>query len=270
MNTTADGTLVVGAGAMGLPILRCLVNGGFRVTCVDPSATARADAAQAGAATSPDIQSVAASHLVTLLFVPSDRDVLDAVTAYADRAPDTATIVICSSVTRQTCQQAEALAAPNGIGVVDAALTGGVRAAETGTINLLVGGDTGTVAALRPTFEEFTAHVHHMGPLGSGQIAKTVNNLIHWGEIITIIEALSFAHRHGISPTAMRQALATGPTDGRTLRELELMKFRWYGKDLSNAEKMAAEVHLDLPVARLAHTLMRDITPETVEHLFKR
>ncbi|MBO0869350.1 MAG: NAD(P)-dependent oxidoreductase, partial [Micromonosporaceae bacterium] len=252
---------VVGLGAMGAPVARHLASAGFSVLGHDRDPSATAALATAGVRPADGLGALTDCAAV-LLFVPGDQDVRDAATEYAAQLV-TATgpapyLVICSSVTPATCRVAAEILGDRAV-VVDAPLTGGVRGAEAGRINLLTGGDEDAVAALRPVFDTFCATVNHLGPLGSGQVGKTVNNLVHWGEIAVLVEALEFGEALGVPAARMRRALIDGPTDGRTLRELEEFRLTWWSKDLANAFAMAAEAR-ELPVARLVHELMPGIT----------
>ncbi len=109
--------------------------------------------------------------------------------------------------------------------------------------------------------------MHHLGPLGAGQVGKTVNNLVHWAQISAITEALELGRRYGLDVPTLRRALMDGPTDSRTLRELEQMRFTWHAKDLANAAEMAARVGLDLPVAATAREVMTRVTVSGVAEL---
>ncbi|MFD7443670.1 NAD-binding protein [Streptomyces sp. NPDC059909] len=166
----------------------------------------------------------------------------------------------------ETCKALTEELAPSGIKVVDAALTGGVRGAEAGEINRLVGGSAEDVLALE-RFAPWSSHVNHLGPSGNGQIGKTVNNMIHWGQIVSIVEALSLGLELGISPERMRPALYNGPTDSRTLRELEEMRFTWYEKDTDNAISMAAEIDRTLYFNPIVGEFMRGINVKNVAAL---
>jgi 3-hydroxyisobutyrate dehydrogenase-like beta-hydroxyacid dehydrogenase len=249
-------TGIVGLGAMGGPIAGHLLDAGFELCCydLDRQAVARVAARGARAAGSP--AEVAERSAAVLLLVPSDDDVLavcgDGLLGAA--RPGTM-VVVCSSVRPETCR-AVAAAAPAGVDVLDAALTGGVRGAEQGRLNLLVGGDPAALERLRPHLAPWTGAVHHLGRLGAGQVGKTVNNLIHWAQIAAITEALRLGRAYGLDVPTVRRALADGPTDSRTLRELEQMRLTWWAKDLDNAERMAAAVGLRLPVAAVSRQVM--------------
>jgi 3-hydroxyisobutyrate dehydrogenase-like beta-hydroxyacid dehydrogenase len=176
-------------------------------------------------------------------------------------------VAICSSVRPETCRSLAGAAAERGVDLLDVALTGGIRGAEGGTLNLLVGGEEAVAARLDEVFAVIASGYHVLGPVGAGQVAKAASNLIHWAEIVAIVESLRLAEAYGVKPAALRAALRQGGTDSRTLREIELMKFTWWAKDISVAEAMAAEVGEPLPVAEVSRRLMPTVTVDKVRDL---
>jgi 3-hydroxyisobutyrate dehydrogenase-like beta-hydroxyacid dehydrogenase len=134
-------------------------------------------------------------------------------------------------------------------------------------MNLLVGGEPSTVEHVRTVLLAVSKNYHVLGGVGAGQIAKSASNLIHWAEIVAIDEAFSMAAKLGVSAAALRAALVEGGTDSATMRELELMRFSWYAKDIAIAHQMADEVGMTLPVATLARRLMDGISVESVREL---
>lgn len=256
--STEDEIALVGAGAMGAPIVGYLVGAGFPVVVCDLDPDRRSQAEALGARSTSTVDDLAGSP-VALVMVPTDDDVRLVAGQYAKVAAAGSVLVIHSSVQTATCLAVRDDLQPAGIRVVDAALTGGVRGAEAGQINLLVGGRAEDVADLAPVFAPWTSHVNHLGELGTGQVGKTVNNLVHWAQIVVLAEALSLGAELGVPATVMRPALANGPTDSRTLRELEEMRFTWYEKDIDNAVTMAATVDRELVLSPFVQKLMRDI-----------
>jgi len=249
---------VAGLGAMGRPIAARLAGHGFAVLGLDPAVSVpgvrmvdRLDAAD-----------------VVLVTVPTDDDVNAVVTGLL-AAPGRRVIAICSSVRPETCRELAARAARCGADLLDVALTGGVRGAEAGTLNLLVGGDRAVAAGLADIFAVIADDYHVLGPVGAGQVAKAASNLIHWAEIVAIVEAFRLAAAYGVRPAALRAALRHGGTDSRTLRELELMRFTWWAKDLDVAAAMAGAVGESLPVAELSRRLMPTVTVDSVRDLLR-
>jgi len=268
---THDGRCVgvIGLGAMGGAIARHLVAAGRQVYVVDPDAEAVRRCP--GVVSVCDPESLAGRVDVTLVVVPTDEDavaVCGGPRGLLARSRPGAVVVLCSSMRPQTCRLLQAEAAP-GVAVLDAALTGGVRGADAGAINLLVGGDERDLERARPALTPWCSAIHHLGPLGAGQVAKTANNLIHWAQISAIREALSLAAAYGLSVPAVRSALQAGPTDSRTLRELELMRLTWHVKDLSNAQRMAAEVGMTLPIAEASRLAMLETNVDDLHRLLE-
>jgi 3-hydroxyisobutyrate dehydrogenase-like beta-hydroxyacid dehydrogenase len=263
--TTERQVAVVGLGAMGAPIAGHLSAAGLRPLIVDLDESLVAAGAAAGGVPA-DLSTAAASDVV-LLTVASDADVR-AVCLHEGLVAGMASgsvLCICSSVLPQTCTDIAA-AAP-GVSVLDTALTGGVRGAEAGAVNLLVGGDPAGLERARWAIAPWASTVHHLGDLGAGQVAKTVNNLLHWAQISAISEALELGRRYGLSVPDLRRALLDSPVQSRTLQELEHMRLTWHAKDLANALAMADQVELDVPVARTAQSVMQKVTISSLREL---
>lgn len=266
MGTTVG---VVGLGAMGFPVVRHLLAAGVPVVVRDVDEELVAAAIALGARAAKSATGLAQESDVVAVVVPTDDDVL-AVCLGADGVlaglRERSVVLLCSSVRPETCERVAA-AAPAGVDVLDTALTGGVRGAEVGEVNLLVGGDAEVLERIRPVLEPWTTAIHHLGPLGAGQVGKAANNLVHWAQICAITEALELARRSGVSVPVLRRALMDGPTDSRTLRELEQMRLTWHAKDLANTAAMARRVDLDIPVADTARQVMCGITVADVARL---
>ncbi|HEY0531221.1 MAG TPA: NAD(P)-binding domain-containing protein [Actinoplanes sp.] len=250
---------VAGLGAMGRPIASRLARHGFEVLGLDPHVTL------------DDVRPVERLDRadVVLVIVPTDTDVTAVVADLLASPRPGQVIAVCSSVRPSTCVSLAAQAAGHRVDLLDVALTGGIRGAEAGTLNLLVGGDPAVAARLSGIFEVIASGYHVLGPVGAGQVAKAASNLIHWAEIVAIGESFRLAAAYGVKPAALRAALQQGGTDSRTLRELELMKFTWWDKDITVAEAMAAAVGEPLPVAEVSRRLMSAVTVESVRELLR-
>jgi 3-hydroxyisobutyrate dehydrogenase-like beta-hydroxyacid dehydrogenase len=254
---------MVGLGAMGKPIAQFIARAGFDTIAYDLSPDATAE----GVRIVTGLDNIAAADVV-IVIVPTDDDVKNVVsgeTGLLRNGHAGLVVVISASCRPETCRELDALAQPLGIRVIDAALTGGVRGAESGEINLLVGGPQEIADSLRDVFLAFSRNYHVLGEVGAGQIGKSANNLIHWAQIVAIEESMRMAQGLGVEPARLRLALEEGPTDSRTLRELEFMRFTWYLKDIQIACELAAEIGMQLPVARLSSKLMEHISITSVK-----
>jgi len=262
---------LVGLGMMGRPAAELLAADGHPTFAYDVDAAAMDAITAHGVHRVDGLRALAERCDVVLVMVPSDQDVLDVCAGpggLLEGAPRGGVLVICSSVTPATCRRVAVAAEPHGVDVLDAALTGGVRAAEAGTINLLVGGDGAVLDRIRPALAPWTGTVHHLGGLGAGQVGKTVNNLCHWGQLSAIVEALRLGRALGVEPTLLREALLDSPVASRTLAEMQLMKLTWHAKDLANAFRMAQTVDHELPVAHVVQEAMEHITVEDIADLY--
>jgi 3-hydroxyisobutyrate dehydrogenase-like beta-hydroxyacid dehydrogenase len=256
---------IVGLGAMGRPIAGFIAEAGFDIVAYDhaPGEPPR------GVRPAANLAEVAEAEVVIVL-VPTDDDVIgviggeDGLIAHGHEGQ---IIVISASVRPATCHRLAQQGADAGIHVIDAALIGGARGAETGKLALLIGGDAAVAERASAVFLSFATGFHVLGEVGSGQIAKSANNLIHWAQIVAIDEALRLAQRLGLQPAALRLALQDGPADSRALREIEDMRFTWYIKDIAVAEQLAEDAGMELPVAQVSRRLMDGITVQTVKEL---
>jgi 3-hydroxyisobutyrate dehydrogenase-like beta-hydroxyacid dehydrogenase len=265
------GVGVIGLGAMGGPIARHLAQAGLPTTVVDPDAAALAPATEAGARAADDPAALAEQAGVVVVMVATDQQLRDVLQGprgvYATARPGTV-VLLSSSALPETCRDLAA-AAPPGVAVLDAAVTGGVRAAESGRLTVLVGGDAAALEAARPAIEPWAGAVHHLGELGAGQVGKTVNNVVHWAQISAIAQALELGRRLGGDVPRIRRALMDSPTDSRTLREMDLMRFTWFEKDIANAEEMASGTGADLSMVRTALTFMRSFDIAAAHRLLR-
>ena len=255
----------VGLGRMGRPMCRHILEAGHGLTVfdLDPAATAPLVEHGASAAASPAGVGVAAE--VILVMVPTDDDVTEAVAGregILSRAVPGAVIAICSSAMPETCRRLAELAAERGVGLLDAPVARGVRGAQAADLTVFVGGAAEHLEKCRRVFEAFSGYVFHMGPLGAGQITKTVNNLIHWVEVVGIYEALRLGAAHGVHPNKLRPALLAGSVDSRTLRELHLVGMAWPHKDMDNALRMAEASGTPMPLMERAAELVVQMSKE--------
>jgi 3-hydroxyisobutyrate dehydrogenase-like beta-hydroxyacid dehydrogenase len=187
-------------------------------------------------------------------------------------------VVIHSTVHPDTCAKLAALAAHQGVTVVDAPVSGGGAMAAARQLLVMAGGTDEDVARCRPVFDTFADPVIHLGPSGSGQMAKLLNNLVFTAQITMALETFSFADRLGIDRSALAQVLAHGSGGSRAAAILSATGFNTEGikgaaallqKDVGIMLAVAAQLGAAQPeavVAMARHTLrtLSDL-PETGE-----
>ena len=128
-------------------------------------------------------------------------------------------------------------------------VSGGGGAAAQQKLLVMVGGEDQHLAACRPVFDTFADPVVHLGPLGSGQMAKLVNNLVFTALVTTALETFAFADELGMDRAALAQVLANGSGGSRAAAILAGSGFDISGMSqaVGNLQK---DVRIVLDVAR--------------------
>jgi NAD(P)-dependent dehydrogenase (short-subunit alcohol dehydrogenase family)/3-hydroxyisobutyrate dehydrogenase-like beta-hydroxyacid dehydrogenase len=129
-------------------------------------------------------------------------------------------VAIHSTIHPDTCRSIAVRAADGEISVIDAPVSGGGGAAANRTLLVMAGGDFEAVELCRPVFETFGNPVVHLGPLGSGQMAKLINNLVFTAQISMALDTFSFVERLGLDQVALGNVLSHGSGGSRAIEIL--------------------------------------------------
>jgi 3-hydroxyisobutyrate dehydrogenase-like beta-hydroxyacid dehydrogenase len=210
----------IGLGSQGAPMAQRIIDAGHPTTLwarrratLDPFA----GTAAAVAATPADL--AAASDLVCLCVV-DDAGVAGVLAGehgvLAGICPD-AVVAVHSTVHPDTCRRLAIRVSARGARLVDAPVSGGGRAAAAGRLLVLVGGEPDTVERCRPVFETYSDRVVAMGPLGSGQLAKLLNNVLFTANLATAASTLALGAALGVDPDALAGAIGHGSADSFAL-----------------------------------------------------
>jgi 3-hydroxyisobutyrate dehydrogenase len=113
-------------------------------------------------------------------------------------APATALLLDCSTIDVETARQVADAAAAAGYAMVDAPVSGGIAAANAGTLTFMVGGANEAFAAAEPILAAMGKAVIHAGASGAGQAAKICNNMILGATMIATCEAFALAEKLGL------------------------------------------------------------------------
>jgi 3-hydroxyisobutyrate dehydrogenase len=119
-------------------------------------------------------------------------------------------VAIHSTVLPATCRELATVAGHRGVPVVDAPVSGGRDVAFAGKLVVAVGGDAGTVARIGRVLSSFGDPVVHVGDVGTGQVAKLVNNSLLAANLALADDALTLAKELGVPNEAMVQVLRNG------------------------------------------------------------
>ena len=176
-------------------------------------------------------------------------------------------LCIASSCSPETCQKLAALAAPRGISVVDVPLVLGQEAMNNGEVVAYVGGDDAAVARARPAIATFSRQVLHVGGVGSGQITKTINNMLLWACMVANFESLSFAKKLGVDIPRLVEALGHGSGANWSLSRWGKSTGKWAEKDMDVALELAQHAKMPMPLAGLVDQLVKHINQEKMKAL---
>jgi 2-hydroxy-3-oxopropionate reductase len=169
-------------------------------------------------------------------------------------------LVVMSTLSATYCRRIAREGADRGVEVVDAPVSGGASAAERGTLTTTVGGDVLAVARVRPVLDVLGDPVVHLGGIGSGELAKIVNNAIKAAVLAATTEQLDVAARAGLDVQALLQVLRTASANSHVVQNWDyyyaFKKAHHPGgpldilhKDIALALGLAAEVGADVPIA---------------------
>jgi 3-hydroxyisobutyrate dehydrogenase len=150
-----------------------------------------------------------------------------------------------------------ALAAAKGVGFVDCPVVYGMDGARAGRLLSLCGGEAADVEKAKPGLSCYSRDVLHVGPLGSGQIAKACNNLLHWQHAVGNYEALLIAKRYGVDAQKMREVLIKCPGNNGTLERWDESRFTWHEKDMDVVLDLAQAGGLVLPLSGQVDQLIK-------------
>jgi 3-hydroxyisobutyrate dehydrogenase-like beta-hydroxyacid dehydrogenase len=258
----------VGIGAMGEAMAgHVLDRGRDQVFVFDIRKEASAALVAKGAKVAVDLAEIGRCADITIVMVVNDAQVVEVSRALSAGGRQGGLIAIASTVRPTTMLEVEGIVGPAGMRVIDAPVCWGLHGAREGKLTSLCGGAAEDVEGARPVLEAYSKSVHHLGPLGKGQLAKAINNMLHWAHNVTNYEALLLAKRHGLDPQRLREVLLQCPAQNGTLAHWDKTVFTWPQKDMEIVQELARQADLVLPLFGQVGQLIRLFTPQAVEDL---
>lgn len=256
----------IGTGIMGAPMVSNLLKAGFEVRVWNRSPHKAQPLAEQGAhvAATPEEAARGAQVLVCMLSDgPTCNQVLFEEGAVQGLAAGALVIVMSSIAVDAAVAQAQRCA-EHGLLYLDAPVSGGERGAREGSLAIMAGGTQAAFEQAGPVLEALGRPVH-VGPAGTGELAKLVNQLIVASTLATVSEGLLLAERGGADPAKVHEALMGGFADSPIWRQHGLRMLsgdftpggpaKWQLKDTHTALAQAEALGLDLPVAKQVDTL---------------
>lgn len=216
----------LGLGAIGRPMARRIAAAGFPLTVwnrtADKAAAFARDTGSRRASSAPE--AVTNAHvIVTCLSTSADVDaVLDA-RVVAAMTPG-AMVLDCTSGDPATSKRVSLRLQENGIGFVDAPVSGGVKGAEEGTLTVMCGGDAADIERIRPVIQAFGKKIVHCGPVGAGDAVKAANQALLALTIFGTGEVLVALTKLGVSAATALEVI--NASSGRSNASMNLFPER--------------------------------------------
>ncbi len=253
---------LLGIGMMGTPMARRLCAAGYRVHVWNRT-PAKAEALQAHGAVAfnQPADAVRGAQLVITMLQdgPAVENVLFKQGTTVGLQPGTLVVDMSSIQPREARDHAARLAALS-VDCLDAPVSGGTVGAEAGTLAIMAGGRLADFERARPVLQVL-GRPTHVGPMGSGQLAKLANQMIVGITIGAVAEALLFAARGGADMGKVREAISGGFAESRVLQvHGQRMVERDFAKraavtvqlkDMRNAMATAHETGFEAPITQL-------------------
>ncbi|HEX6344354.1 2-hydroxy-3-oxopropionate reductase [Umezawaea sp.] len=259
----------IGLGVMGSPMSGHLVAAGHRVTGFDLDAGSVAKLVEAGGTAATSVADAVSGADVVITMLPNHPQVEDVVLGEGGvlgLAASGTLLVDMSTIRPETSVAVAEAAAPKGIRVLDAPVSGGEAGARQASLSIMVGGGEADFAAARPVLDVLGKTVVHVGPHGAGQVVKAANQLVVGGVYALVAEAIVLLEASGVDAKAGLDVLAGGLAANRILdlkRESMIARefapgFRidLHHKDMGIALAAARQVDVALPVTGLIAQLV--------------
>ena len=191
----------IGLGNMGGGMAANLVKAGHDVRAFDLSEDALLRAEARGAARAGSAEEAVADAEAIVTMLPAGKQVRQVYeTSVIGKAPASAILMDCSTIDVATAREEIEKAAAAGYAMVDAPVSGGIAAAEGGSLTFMVGGSDEAFARAQPFLDKMGKAVIHAGQAGSGQAAKICNNMLLGATMIATCEAFVMAQKLGLDP----------------------------------------------------------------------
>ncbi|PYM76691.1 MAG: 3-hydroxyisobutyrate dehydrogenase [Candidatus Rokuibacteriota bacterium] len=201
----------IGTGAMGRPMLANLVKKGHTVSAYDVAEPALDGAVRAGAARAASTAAAARDAELVITMLPSSSHAESAYLGAGGVLESVARGRLCvdmSTIDPSVSRRIADAVTARGARFLDAPVSGGVPRAEDGTLAIMVGGDARDFEEARPVLAAMGANIIHVGPVGSGEVAKLCNNLIAGVAAVAVSEAFRIAEGFGVDPKVLTDVIS--------------------------------------------------------------
>jgi 3-hydroxyisobutyrate dehydrogenase-like beta-hydroxyacid dehydrogenase len=204
-------TAFIGLGVMGAPMAGHLAKAGHDVAVYNRSEEKARDWAQRHRGrTYSSVGNAVEGADIVFSCVGNDRDLREVFDTAAARMRKGAIFVDHTTASAEIARELAAKADEQDLGFLDAPVSGGQAGAEAGTLTVMAGGDASVFAEAQPIMAAYAANMTLVGPAGSGQLAKMVNQICIAGVLQGLAEGLHFAKRADLDIEKVIAAISKG------------------------------------------------------------
>lgn len=258
---------------MGYPMAGYLQQKGYQVTVYNRTvAKAEKWAAQYGGAYADTPAKAVQGAALVFMCVGNDNDVRSVVYGgdgvLAGMAAG-AVLVDHTTASANLARELAQAAKQQGIGFLDAPVSGGQAGAENGVLTVMIGGESDDFAKAEAAIMSYSRCAKLLGPAGSGQLAKMVNQICIAGVVQGLAEALNFAQNAGLDAAAVVEVISQGAASSWQMqnRSLTMLEGKydfgfavdWMRKDLGIALSEARENGSHLPLTALVDQFYSEV-----------
>ncbi|MDP8967511.1 MAG: 2-hydroxy-3-oxopropionate reductase [Actinomycetota bacterium] len=210
----------IGLGIMGRPMAENLREAGYDLVVYNRTEEKADDFVESGGEKASSPREVAEKSDVVITMLPDSPQVEAIVLdedGVAEGISEGMLYIDMSSIAPATTRKVHEVLDEKGADAVDAPVSGGQPAAESGDLAIMVGGSDDAVERARPILEVMGKAVTHIGPPGAGQVAKAANQVVVALTIQAVSEALTLARKSGVDARKVREALLGGLAQSKIL-----------------------------------------------------
>ncbi|RAJ98837.1 NAD(P)-dependent oxidoreductase [Aliidiomarina maris] len=263
----------IGMGVMGYPMAGHLQQAGYDV-CVYNRTASKAEAwcDQHGGRAASTPAAAALDAEVVFVCVGNDDDVRSVVYGeegvLANMQPGSI-LIDHTTASADLARELGAACEKQGVEFLDAPVSGGQAGAENAKLTIMMGGSADTVAKVQPMLDVMSHHSGLQGPVGSGQLAKMVNQICIAGVLSGLSEGLAFGKRAGLDPEALVAAISKGSAGSWQMENRSHTMWQgeydfgfavdWMRKDLNIAMQEARKNGATLPVTAVIDQLYAEV-----------
>lgn len=250
----------IGLGNMGGPMCRNIIKGGNEVVVYDLNPAAVQACVEVGGKAGASLAETIAQADVIMTSLPMPADV-EAVAlgpgGILENAKEGAIYIDLSTNSPVVVKKIAAALAEKGVTMLDAPVSGGVAGAEKATIAIMIGGDRHAFQSCLPVFESFGKTIVHTGELGTGSVAKLVNNMLAFCNMTAAAEAMMLGAAAGIDHDTLVEVVNNSSGASFAFRTMnhKVKKGDWspnFAINLANKDmRLALELaeQLDVPMS---------------------